>query len=116
MSGTTRSGGVSSGLFEMLTELNNAAESVGVMVVGLFNPLSADAAQQALFNQELSSSVHQIVELSTPATGVYRTRSGDRKPVPFSVNGAKPSADPVGAVINAGPTSSPFNLSQKLFG
>lgn len=116
VSGTTRSGGVSSGLFEMLTELNNAAESVGVMIVGLFNPMSADANQQALFNQELASSVHQIVELATVETGNFRSRSGDRKPTPFSVNGAKVSAAPVGAVIRAEPTDSPFNISQKIFG
>lgn len=119
VSGTTRAGGVSSGLFEMLTELNNAAEASGVMIVGIFNPLAADETTAERFDSELSSSVHQLVRLTSPTTGTFTSRALDRKHRNFSTTGStgKPTKDGLlGVEVVASSTPSPFNIANRIFG
>lgn len=86
LGGNTRAGGVASGLFEFLTELNNAAEEAGIMLIALFNPLVKDDNAGDLFDKELSSSVHQFVRLTAFGKGTFSSRSQDRSVKPFSID------------------------------
>lgn len=116
VAGSTRAGGVSSGLFEMLTEVNNAAESKGVMVVGLFNPLVADEQVAERYRSELESSINTLVELSAYGSGYYKSRLSDRKKRDFSITGAKPVQSSKENVIEVTQsTSNPFEINSKIF-
>lgn len=84
--GSTRAGGVSSKLFELLTELNSAAEEAGIALIVLFNPLAKDEQAADTLNRDVASSVNTVVTLRELGAGELTTRVGDsRQPVSFSV-------------------------------
>lgn len=115
--GTTRAGGVSSGLFSFLTELNNAAMRANTMIIGLFNPLSVDEAIAERYEQEITSSVSQTVKLTGPNQGIFVSRHLDRRPRSFAL-GSTPTLQTKDSsvAIDATPTPSPFNLTHRIFG
>lgn len=119
VAGTTRSGGVSSGLFEMLTELNNAAEQQGILLIGLFNPLASDADTAARFDSEIESSVQTVLKLTSRTTATVVSRATGRKRVDVNLETAevsKGSAQSHMAVtITASPTKSPLDLFTQLY-
>lgn len=84
--GSTRAGGVSSKLFELLTELNSAAEVAGISLVVLFNPLAKDEQTAETLNRDVASSVNTVISLRELGTGDLTTRIGEsRQSVPFSI-------------------------------
>lgn len=117
VAGTTRAGGVSSGLFEMLTELNNACLAKGVMMVGLFNPLSADAEVADRYRSELESSINTLVNLKDFGSGAYRSRATDRKDHAFSLEGAVSTSASVDDSVITIPrvTTFPVNIDNRIF-
>lgn len=116
VAGSTRSGGVSSGLFEMLTEVNNAAESKGVMVVGLFNPLVADEQVAERYRSELESSINTLVELSAYGAGFFKSRLTDRKKHDFAISGARTVSTSEENVIEVTRSNSnPFVINSQIY-
>lgn len=87
--GTTRPGGVSSRFFDMLTELNNAAEEAGICVMVLFNPLAKDEAAAEILNRDVRSSVNTVISLTNQGAGTITSRVGEsRQATQFDVNTA----------------------------
>lgn len=85
--GSTRAGGVSSKLFELLTELNNAAETAGVALVILFNPMAKDEAAAEILNRDTKSSVNQVLTLKSSGQGTFTSRiSDDREEQDFALS------------------------------
>lgn len=85
--GSTRAGGVSSKLFELLTELNNAAETAGVALVILFNPMAKDETAAEILNRDTKSSVNQVLTLKTLGQGTFTSRiSDDREEQAFTLS------------------------------
>lgn len=72
--GSTRAGGVSSRLFELLTELNSAAELAGIALIVLFNPLAKDQAAAETLNRDVASSVNSLVNLTSFGSGTVTSR------------------------------------------
>lgn len=118
VSGNTRTGGVSAGLFELLTELNNAATLAGVMLVAIFNPLAADSEKAQQLESELESSVHQLVRLTQPYGGEYTSRANGRTRNTFSLDGASVdlTSGLLGVVVETGSTDSSLKINSAIFG
>lgn len=116
--GSTRAAGVSSRLFELLTELDNAAQKAGLCLIILFNPMSKDEIAAATLQRDVASSVSTVIELTDNGTGTLTSRLRDtRTPVNFTVrNLAAPAKQQVSETdtIHAKrsiPSSKPFNTN-----
>lgn len=116
--GSTRAGGVSSKLFELLTELNNAAELAGIALIVLFNPMAKDEVAAEILNRDTKSSVNQVLTLSSPGQGYFTSRiADDRGDQPFSLAQAVKQRATSVDVINvksADMRKKPFNVTSNL--
>lgn len=64
LGGTTMTGGVSSSLFTLLTDLNNLFAHAGVVVYVSVNPMTGDEDQAGTLARRLAASVSGVVHLS----------------------------------------------------
>lgn len=80
LEGNTLEGGVSAGLFELLTTLNNLVAATGANVVMAVNPMTGDETKLATLLKRVEASVAGIIHVSNGAVALsaYRTEDGRR--------------------------------------
>lgn len=89
LTGAAKSGGVSTGLFRYLTELDIAATNANIAVIALMNPLSGEDVKLEMYLRDVESSVMAIAKITGVEQGTYKHRRYGRREQPLVV----PSVD-----------------------